>query len=209
MALDSYANLKASIRTWSKRTDAKDALIDDFIDLAEEEMYGNPMSPLLLNAMDTRSTAATSTSERFLALPDGFIEMRRLKLNLSLGDCDVKFMAPDQLRLNGVSGIPRFFSVTSQLEFDRVPDSAYTVEMQFWSKPTALSDSNTTNTVLTNFPSIYLYGSLWALWMYFKEEELSEFYYGKFIGALKGANKQDKGGRYGAAPFSRMEGVTP
>lgn len=209
MALGNYAGLKDSIKTWSKRKDANNAIIDDFILIAEEEMYGNPTSPLRLNTMDTRATASASTSERFLALPSGFMAMRRLKLNLSQGDCDVRFMAPDQLNLQGVSGIPRFFSVTSQVEFDRTPDSAYTVEMQYWARPTALSDSNTTNTVLDNFPTIYLYGALWALWQYFSEEEISEYYYAKFMTAIKGANKLHKDGRYGSAPRIRMEGVTP
>ena len=209
MALNSYTNLKDAIRTWSKRKDAVDALMDDFILIAEEEMYSNPENPLRLNAMDTRSTASTSTTSRFLALPTGFLQMRRLKLNLTQGDCDVRYMAPDQLNLQGVSGIPRFFTVTSQLEFDRTTDSAYTVEMQFWAKPTALSSTNAANTVLTNFPTIYLYGCLWALWMYFKEEELSEFYYNKFMNGVKGANKGDKTGRYGSAPRIRLEGVTP
>lgn len=208
MALGTYAQLKDSLLTWSKRKDAGPVL-DDFILIAEEEMYGNPTSPLRLNSMDTRATASASTSERFLALPDGFMAMRRLKLNLSQGDCDVRFMSPEQLDLQGVSGIPRFFSVTSQVEFDRTPDSAYTVEMQYWARPTALSDSNTTNTVLTNFPTIYLYGCLWALWQYFSEEEKSEFYYAKFMTAVKGANKINKDGRYGSAPYIRMEGVTP
>jgi hypothetical protein len=81
--------------------------------------------------------------------------------------------------------------------------------MQYWAKPTPLSDANTTNTVLTNFPTIYLYGALWSLWQYYSEEEKAEYYYNKMINAVRGANKQDKGGRYGPAPFIRMEGFTP
>ena len=208
MAFGNYTDLKASVLTWSKRPDAL-ALLDDFILIAEEEMYANPDNPLRLNAMDTRSTASVSTSDRFLGLPTGFLGMRRLNLNLAQGDCDVKYMAPDQLNLQGTSGIPRFFTVTSQLGFDRTPDSAYAIEMQYWAKPTGLSSSNATNTVITNFPTIYLYGCLWALWQFFKEEELSEFYYNKFMNGVRGANKQDKDGRYGSAPFIRMEGSTP
>ena len=96
MALGTYAQLKDSIVTWSKRKDATVGILDDFILIAEEEMFGNPDSPLRLNAMDTRATASASTSERFLALPDRFISMRRLKLNLAQGDTDVKFMSPEE-----------------------------------------------------------------------------------------------------------------
>jgi hypothetical protein len=209
MALDSYVNLKASIRTQSTRTDMSDDHIDDFIAMAEAEMYSNAEAPLRFRSMESRQTASTSSSVRFLALPTGFLEMRRLKLNLSGGDCDVKYMAPDQMDLQGTSGIPRFYSVTSQLEFDRVPDSVYTIEMQLYIKLTALSTSNASNAILADHPNVYLFGSLWALWLQAQEEEKAEFYYSKFIGAIKGVIAGDKKGKYGSAPRIRLEGSTP
>ena len=208
MALDTYTNLKAAIEAWSKRSDSKPQ-IDDFIDMAESEMYSNSTQPLRLRTMESRQTAAANTDSRFLQLPDLFLQMRRLKANLSGGDCDITYMAPEQMPLNGDSGIPRFFSVTTQIEFDRVPDSAYTIEMQLYKKLTPLSTSSETNAILTDHPTIYLYGALWALWQFFKEEQLSEFYYGKFINSIRGANKSDKRGRFGAAPKMRIEGATP
>ena len=209
MSLSSYANLKASIRDWSHRNDVPDELIDDFIDLAESQMYDNEDAPLLIRNGETRSTATVSTSSRFLELPDGFLRMRRLKLNLSGRDTDVKFMAPEQMPLQGTSGIPRFFSVTSQLEFDRTPDSTYTIEMAYDAEFTALSDSNTSNVVLTNHPTIYLWGALWALHVWTLEAEAAADFRNKFILAIKGANKLSKKGRYGPAPRIRMEGSTP
>jgi len=208
MALDTYTNLKAAIKAQSTRTEMSDAEIDDFIAMAEADMYSN-VDPIRIRDMESRQTASLSASSRFLALPDSFLEMRRLKLNLSLGDQDVRFMAPDQMNLDGTSGIPAFYSVTSQLEFNRVPDSAYTIEMQLYKKLTALSSSNETNAILTNYPTIYLFGALWGLWLMAQEEEKAEFYYSKFTQAIKGANTGDKAGKYGSAPFIRIEGSTP
>jgi len=159
--------------------------------------------------METRSTATLSTSERFLALPTGFITMRRLKLNLAQGDCDIKYVAPDQMIIHSGSGIPRFFTVSSQLEFDRVPDSAYTADMQFSAIPTALSSTNTTNIVLTNHPSAYLYGALWALFGWANDDAQEAKYLSKFLGIIAGINKRYKQGRYGPAPAMRTEGPTP
>lgn len=209
MALDNYTNLKAAIRTQSTRSEMSDDHIDDFIQMTEAEMYSNPAAPIRFRSMESRQTASTSSSVRFLALPTGFLEMRRLKLNLSGGDCDVKYMAPDQMDLQGTSGIPRFYSVTSQLEFDRVPDSVYTIEMQLYIKLTALSSSNASNAILADHPNVYLFGSLWALWLQAQEEEKAEFYYSKFIAAIQGANTGDKKGKYGSAPRIRLEGSTP
>lgn len=209
MALDTYANLKVAIRDWSHRNDMGDDRIDDFIDMAEAEMYGNLDQPIRLRSMEARATATVSTSSRFLALPDLFLQMRRLKLNLAQEDTDVKYMAPEQMPLRGTSGIPRFFSVTTQLEFDRTPDSTYTIEMQYIKKLTPLSDSNTTNAILTDSPTVYLFGALWALHKFTSQPEVSADYYIQFINSIGGANIQDKKGKYGPAPRIRLEGSTP
>jgi len=212
MALDTYANLIDAIRRQSKRTAASDAIINDFIELAEEEFYSNEITQLRIKEMDTRSTATVSTSSRFLALPDRFLEMRRLKINAATSsvpglssDLDVKFRAPDQILLNENTDIPRFFTVTSQLGFERIPDRAYTIEMQFYAKETALSSSNTTNAILTNYPSIYLYGALWSLWLYYSEEELADHYHKLMLGAIRGANKSERKARFGNAPQIKKE----
>jgi len=187
----------------------KDDDLEDFIAMAEAEMYSNSIAPIRFRSMESRQTASLSTSDRYLALPAGFLEMRRLMLKLSGRDIDVRYMAPDQLDLNGNSGQPRFYTVTSQLEFDRVPDSDYEIEMLLYIKLTALSDSNATNAILTDHPQVYLFGSLWALWLQAQEEEKAEFYYEKFINAIRGVNIGDRKGKYGSAPRIRLEGATP
>ena len=209
MALDSFTNLKASIRTQSTRSEMSDDHIEDFIQMAEAEMYSNSIAPIRFRSMESRQTASLSAAARFLALPTDFLEMRALRLILSGSSPDVKYRAPDQLSLNGTSGKPRFYTVTSQLEFDRVPDSAYTIEMLLYIKLTALSSSNASNAILADHPQVYLFGSLWALWLQAQEEEKAEFYYGKFIGAIKGVISGDKKGKYGSAPVIRLEGSTP
>ena len=93
MALDTYANLKASIKNWSHRNDLDDLIIDDFIDLAEQDMYHNSQAHLMIRCMEKRATADLRTDSRFIVLPTGFINMRRLKLNLAQGDNDIRFMA--------------------------------------------------------------------------------------------------------------------
>jgi len=207
MALDTFANLKTQIIDFSHRGDISNR-IDDFIVLAEEAMYANPDFPLQLRQMETRAEATTGPT-RFLALPDGFITMRRLKLNIGGGSCDVQYMAPDQMAIQSASGQPRFFTVTSQLEFDRVPDSTYTVDMQYSAIPTPLSAANPTNIVLTNHPSAYLYGALTALFGWANDTENEANYQRKFFGIIQGINKRYKQGRYGPAPKMRVEGSTP
>lgn len=212
MPLDNFDNLKASIKRRSKRNDISDADLNDYIAQCESEMYNNAVSPLRVRSMESRATATTSTSSRFLELPDLFLQMRRLKLNDPFtggSDSDIRYKSPEQLPLRGITAIPIYFTLTTQLEFDSTPDQEYTIEMQYVKKLTALDDTNTTNAILTDYPNIYLFGALWALFDDFQEVDIAGNYYNKFMTAIQGANASDQAGRYGPAPAVRQEGYLP
>ena len=211
MSLDTYANLKLEVIKWSHREDI-DLMVDTFIDLAEAEMFANQIAPLKLRSAETRATASmdATTPSRYLALPIGYEEMRKLSVLIDDGEnIELFYRTPAQLNVKSSVGMPNFFTVTSQLEFDREPDQAYTVEMQYLKKFTPLSSSNTTNFVLDDYPNIYLFGALWAENVYSEEETRAASFYSQFIAAIRGANKKAKKGQYGPAPVMRIEGVTP
>jgi hypothetical protein len=59
------------------------------------------------------------------------------------------------------SGKPRFFGVVGgQFRIVPTPDATYTTELTYYAKLSKLSNSNTTNWLLTSNPDIYLYGAL-------------------------------------------------
>jgi hypothetical protein len=202
MSLTTYLGLKDAIESWSHRNDVASRL-DDFIDLAESEMFRH----LRIRDMETRTTA--TTSGRYLALPTGFLEMRRVRLISGAQYFELLYSTPEGMYISQDSGIPGVYTITSQLEFDRSPDSAYTIEYQYYAILTALSATNTTNAVLTRFPNIYLYGALWALYLWALQEDKAEYYYGKFRQAIQTANREDSKGRHGPAPAMRYGGSTP
>jgi len=105
--------------------------------------------------------------------------------------------------------LPRFFTITSEIEFDRTPDSAYTVEMQYFRSLDALSGSNTTNAVLTRFPMIYLYGSLFHYANWAMNDQMASKYAELFLGAIDSANQIDKRGRHTPGAAMRIKGPTP
>ncbi len=121
----------------------------------------------------------------------------------------LRFRTPEQLNIKNSVGTPSFFTITDQIEFDRVSDIVHPGEIQYYADFTALSSSNTTNTVLTNNPNIYLFGALWALKVHTEQPDSAARYFQMFISAIKGANLKDKMGRYGPAPVMRVEGSTP
>jgi len=207
MALATYSDLKATVQDWSHRSDVQ-SRIDDFILIAEQEMYNNRVEPLIVREQEFRATADTSTSERFLPLPDRFTRMRRLLIDdksTTPDQFELTFYPPEVLPISSDAGMPGGFSVTSQIEFNRVPDAVYNVEMQYFGTIAPLSSSNTTNDILTNYPTIYLAGCLWALYRWAKDPESANSAYTDFIGAIRGANKSDIDGRYGPGPIMRNE----
>jgi len=203
MAISNYLELKQAIERWAKRGDIA-SLTDDFIDLAESDIYQN----LRVRDMEARATATTG-SDRFLALPDGFLEMRKLTLVSGSLRYDLTSVVPESLQLQETSGIPSSFSVTSQLEFNRIPAGNYTAEMQYYKTLTPLSTTDPVNGILTRFPTVYLYGALFHFAQFAHNDAMLQKYLPLFSTAVELANKSDRRGRYGPAPAMRIEGSTP
>lgn len=200
MPFTTYAELKQAIVNFSHRTDTAD-VVDDFIDLTENDID----KKLRLRANEVRETLSPTT--RFENLPARFIEMRRLSLLSGSTPKDIQYKSPEAMQINSLSGEPKFFTVTSQIEFDRTPTSD--VEIAYYASLQPLSSSNTTNNVLTNYPDIYLYGCLMHLSIWEKDINQAQVYKALFDECLDKANEQERRGRYGPAPSISMEGWTP
>ena len=208
MALDTYDNLLTQVIDWSHRDDLGPKM-PDFIQLAETAMYANDVELLTVRSMETISTALTSGE--YLGLPDNFESARSVRLITGSNIGKLVYKAPSQM-FNDVSpGRPSYFTVVgNELQFDRTPDAEYTIEIQYYRKALPLTAANQTNEILTNHPDIYLFGTLAAIFGYAQDTEQEFAYINKFIGAIKGANKADKKGRFGPAPsMSLTGGMTP
>ena len=203
MALDTFDNLVKEIIDWSHRDDLG-TKIPDFIQLAENAMYSNSVNPLKIRQLETITTQLTTADK--ITLHTNFESARSVRLILPEGGGELKFQAPEQMNREPTTGRPRFFTIIgNQLEFNRTPDSSYTIEFQFYARATNLSVTNQTNDILTNHPSVYLFGALSALFKFAQDTEQELSYSGQFIDSIKGANKADKRGRYGPAPAASLE----
>ena len=203
MSLDTFDNLVKEIIDWSHRGDLG-TKINDFIQLAENAMYSNEQAVLNIRSMETVSTALTAG--QYLQLPDNFESARSVRLVTGDNGGELKFKTPEQMFKQVATGRPNFFTVVgNELQFDRVPDSSYTIEIQYFRKASALTLLNQTNEILTAHPSIYLFGALAALNTFTQDTEQHSKYTQMFISAIKGANKSDKKGRYGPAPAMSVD----
>lgn len=207
MALDNFANLKASIISHSGRDDLS-AVIDDFITLAEELMFNNE-TPLRLRSFETNSTLATIAGTNLVALPTGFLEVRSVALTSADTTRELTYRSPQALRQYSTQGIPCEYSITTGFIFDSTPDAIYNMPVVYYAKPDPLSSGAPVNVILTDHPSIYLYGALAALYDFTDDIQNSEAFIGKMARAIRGANKADKLARRGARASAKVNGATP
>lgn len=203
MALSNYDELVKQIIAWGHRDDLN-TKVPDFIKLAEVEMYNNQREALAIRDMEKIQTATTD-SGKYLALPENYESSRSVRILLDNGE--IRYQAPEQMRRYPTPGQPRFFTIIgNEIEFDRVPDQTYTLEIQIYVRPTDLSSENQTNSVLEKYPNIYLYGALMQFFSHAQDDQQAIKYDGLFLNAIQGANKAQKKGRHGSAPSMNIDG---
>ena len=158
MAISTYAGLKTAIASWLDRTDLTD-IIPDFIALAETRHKRD----FKIRRMETRVTANTIEGTEFYTLPDDYVAMRNIKLNTD-PKTPLDFLTPeimDRLNAGSSKGLPKAYTIKgNNIELRPLPDGVYEIEVSYYKHFAALSDSNTTNDMLTHHPDIYLYGAL-------------------------------------------------
>jgi len=159
MALTSYSTLKTAIANWLNRTDLTSEIADDFITLTEADFN----SKLRIRKMVTQTTITIDSETE--SLPTGFLQVRNFYILSGATKYALRFTSPshmDQLRGTSTSGTPELFTILGDtFRFSPKPDTSYTGYLNYYKKFDALSDSNTSNWILTDHPSIYLYGSLY------------------------------------------------
>lgn len=174
MSISTYAELQTAVENWLAREDLSDR-IPEFITLAEAKFNRVLQHP----GMEKRSTVdinSASDEPEFITLPSDFQTMRRIRLSSVTGKPSLEFLSQTQMAdyrysIDNVSTRPRYYSIMGdELELAPTPNEEYTIEMVYRAYIPALSNSNTTNWLLTLAPDLYLYGSLLESAPYIKED---------------------------------------
>lgn len=203
MALSTYSELKASVADWLNRSDLTSA-ITDFVSLAEAQMERK----LRTRQMLSRATATIDTE--YAAVPADFLESKSFKLNTNpvtaLGFETIDSL--DNLAVTYPSASkPLFFSVVGgQFRFLPVPDTSYTGELAYYAKLSKLSDSNTTNWLLTAAPDAYLYGTLMQAAPYLQDDARITTWSALYMAALEDLQvSDDRSATSGGALIARAK----
>ena len=179
MALSDYTELQASIADWLIK-DNLGGVIPDFIRLAEIRLATDFKTQHII----TESTVVTDAVSKALPVNNKGIISAYL-------DSDPKqpldYLTPDEFASRyaaSQSGKPIAFTVKGQtIYFAPSPDSSYNCIVSHYVTPSLVTDS--TNSLLTNYPTLYLYASLVEAADYLQED--SSRWENKYLRALDSA----------------------
>lgn len=168
MAITTYAELKTAVGDWLNRSDL-DSVIPNFISLAEAQFNRS----IRHRKMVVRSDAVMDTP--YFAVPPDWLQTIRFQLNTN-PVTPLLFVTPEQAleesMVYSAGQQPLFYTtIGQQFQVVPTPDTSYDAELLYYAKIPALSDSNTTNWLLTESPDVYLYGALIQSAPYLKEDE--------------------------------------
>ncbi len=170
-----FAALKLAIEGWFHGNSEIAERAPEFIALAERRLNRMVFTP-------DRETTATLTAAATVSLPADFWGVKSLWI-----DADPKVVL-DPLTIDELmqtypaasTGEPGHYAIVgSTLYLGPSPDSAYSLKLAYWAKLTALSDSNTTNWLLTAAPDLYLAAALVEANLWFKDEERATMWNGR------------------------------
>mgnify|MGYP005989600869 CR=1 FL=1 len=201
MALTTYALLKTTIANYLNRTDLT-SYLGDFITLTESRLNRELRVREMVNTDTTTTTVAGTQS---YSLPSGFLEASAV-IYQSNPYRTLRFMANGdfyrQYNVTQTSGLPTFFTIVGEnILLGVAPDSAQTLQIDFYKTLTALSESNTTNTILTNYPELYLYGALAESSPFLMQDERLNTWASLYKEALKNANLSSQKGSITSSPM--------
>ena len=194
MAINDYSTLQTAIINWIDRSDISDR-VPEFISLAEARINRK----LRVRGIADRSTTLLVSGQQYYTLPTDFLQTRNVQITTNPIKTLV-YRTPEQIDVeypSTSSGTPVAFTIIGdEIQLRPVPSSTDTLEIAYFARPAALSDSNTTNWVITNAPDLLLYGSLIEAEGFLVNDERIGIWKSLYENAMRELNTQEFNGRY-------------
>jgi hypothetical protein len=190
-----YSELKTNIANYLNRSDLTGQM-DMFIDNVEGEVNRR----VRRKEMIKRATATADA--QYLSLPTDWLE----GINVEITSNDFSPILQQSIEsldiyrksINNKTGQPVYFAfVDDTMELAPTPDTSYTLQLTYYSKIDALSDSNTSNFLSNNHPDVYLYGALKHASIYLMEDERVAMFSQLFEKALEELKMEQEKAEFG------------
>ena len=179
MAISNYSELQASIAKWIIRDDLAD-VIPDFIRLAESRIAGDFKSQHL------SKVTTFDIDEASESLPSNYKGAQSAYLATD-PKTRLDYFPPDEFDgrfMSSQTGKPSAYTIKGQsIYFAPTPDTTYSCVLSHFATPSLETD--TTNSLLINYPNLYLFASITEAMDYLGDD--SSKYEMKYLRALDAA----------------------
>lgn len=199
MAISTYAELQTAVDNWLARTDLA-GRSPEFIALAEARMSRE----LETQSQEKRVVTTMTADDAYVTLPTDARQIRSVRLNTNpITVLQYQSLAAADENFPGTgTGKPKYYSVIGgELYFRPTPDSGYQAEIAYVGSVPALSDTNTTNTVLSRHPDLYLHGTLAEAFGYLMDEQRQAQHDALFTRTIAAINADEDRVKYGGSPL--------
>jgi len=200
MAFSTYSELKTTIASYLARSDLT-AMIPTFIQLAELRLRRE----LRTRQMLVVATANTTGGDSTVGLPTDFLSMRDIHVNTN-PITTLAYSAPNAFYNSyrvTESGKPTEYTVLStEIQLSPVPDSTYQLQMLYYAQPFFLSDTNTGNVFLVNYPDALLYAALGEAEPYLMNDARLQTWASLYDRAISSITIADQSSEYSGQPMS-------
>ena len=194
MPITTYTDLKTSIASWLNRDDLT-SVIPDFISLAEAGINRDLRHYKMIERADA------TLDSRYVQMPADWMET--VRFSITSGDTyRLELVSRDDMleyrqKTADTSGRPRFYAnIGDTIEVFPTPDADYTMQLQYYAKTPALSDSNASNWLLLDAPDVYLYGTLIQSAPYLQDDARTQTWAALYAAALQSLQKASDDTRF-------------
>ena len=157
MSITNYSELQTAVLNWSARGDtAFTSKVPDFIRLGEERIWRN----LRLDRMIQFADLTIVSGQNWVALPDDWAEFDTLYITDTGKPKKLEYRSYDAL-LEQDEGVGRYYYTIkgARLVYGLTPSSDTAISTTYFQRLDLLATTST-NWILTNHPSVYLYSAL-------------------------------------------------
>jgi hypothetical protein len=204
MSISTFAELKSSIADFLNRSDLT-TVIPSFISLAEAQINRDVRHW----RMDKITTINANAGVAETVLPENYLETNSVAWAFdgghlkSLNFVTNKVFAERKYNAQGTLGTPEIYSFKNNanvpahfIQILPAPSSNGFVTIDYMERVPALSDSTTTNWLLSEAPDIYLYGSLLHAAPYLQDDERINVWAQLYGAAVKQLNESSEKGKF-------------
>lgn len=147
-----------------------------------------------LRLLEMQCVTTLYASGEEIDLPDNFLAAESVYID-SGGSRSPLLPVTEQSQANrhDSSGRPYYYAIHKDtMTLMPVPDSSYEIELRYYERLDGLSLDADTNSVLTNYPGLYLYAALTHAAVWAQDDEAAQRYNAAFMAEKKLVEDNDK-----------------